>query len=93
MADQEREKPVHSGVIFVEINKGGYCRVSGYTGNKDDGDQNMVLNISAKDPVSCSRAGGDMLGDIVVEMFRVHAELTNATLADRKVPTRRRAGK
>ena len=70
--EQEREKPLHKGVIFVDISKDGYCRLTGYTGSKDDGDQNLVLNLQGKDPGMISKAGAGLVETIVGEMFRVH---------------------
>ena len=68
-APEEREPPIHRGVIFVEISKEGVCRLTGYTGSKDEGDQNLVMNLSAPDKPLLETAGNTLIGRLISEMF------------------------
>lgn len=75
MSNEEREPPVHRGVIFVEINKQGVCRVTGYTGSKEEGDQNLVLNLSASNQSQLDAVAPGLLKEIVGEMFKAWRNL------------------
>ena len=67
----EREPPLHKGVIFLEVSKEGYYRVSGYTGSKADGDQDQILNANGQNPLRIANAAKGIVDEIVAELVAV----------------------
>ena len=64
----EREPPLHKGVIFLEVSKEGYYRVSGYTGSKEDGDLDQILNANGQNPLRVASAAKGVVDDIFSEL-------------------------
>ena len=67
----EREPPLHKGVIFLEVSKEGYYRVSGYTGSKDAGDQDQILNANGQNPARIANAAKGIVDEILNELVIV----------------------
>ena len=71
---EEREKPLHKAVIFIDINKEGVCRVAGYTGSKEEGDQNFIEATSTGRAERAKRNAHDIVDDAIDEMFAVYEQ-------------------
>jgi hypothetical protein len=81
----EREPPLHKGVIFLEVSQEGYFRASGYTGSKEGGDQDQILNVNSGNPFRVRDAAKTIVEDIVAELVKVW-ELADAPGEERMPP-------